>query len=116
LAWNPGQHISVSNPTGTETDVFESEVLAPDTSEHYLAWAWGQRACPGKRFSQVELVAVLAALLRDWKVEVVLESGETEEEARKRAWECSLKVDHEGHMLHEMVDPESVGLRWVERG
>jgi len=34
---------------------------------------------------------------------------------RKRAWECSLKVDHEGHMLHEMVDPESVGLRWVER-
>ncbi|RYN57290.1 hypothetical protein AA0114_g2654 [Alternaria tenuissima] len=115
LGWNPGQHISVSDPQTQGTIPFESEVLAPDTSEHYLAWAWGQRVCPGKRFSQVELVAVLAALLRDWKVEVVPESGETEEGARKRAWECSLKVDHEGHMLHEMVNPESVGLRWVRR-
>lgn len=115
LGWNPGQHISVSDPQTQGTIPFESEVLAPDTSEHYLTWAWGQRVCPGKRFSQVELVAVLAALLRDWKVEVVPESGETEEGARKRAWECSLKVDHEGHMLHEMVNPESVGLRWVRR-
>jgi hypothetical protein len=71
--------------------------------------------CPGKRFSQVELVAVLAVLLRDWKVKVVPEPGETEEGARKRAWECSLEVDHEGHMLHEMVNPKSVGLRWVKR-
>ncbi|KAG9189198.1 hypothetical protein G6011_06066 [Alternaria panax] len=115
LTWNPGQHISVSDSQTQGTSLFESEVLAPDTSEHYLAWAWGQRVCPGKRFSQVELVAVLAALLRDWKVEVVPESGETDEGARKRAWNCSLNVDHEGHMLHEMVDPESVGLRWVKR-
>ena len=112
LAWNPKQHISVSN---NETDVFAAEVLAADTSEHFMPWAWGQRVCPGKRFSQVELVAVLAALFREWRVEVVPEQGETLEQAQKRAWASSLKVDHQGHMLHEMVNPQSVGLRWVKR-
>jgi hypothetical protein len=80
-----------------------------------MPWAWGQRVCPGKRFSQVELAAVLAALFKDWRVEVVPEAGETSEQAQKRAWASSLKVDHEGHMLHEMVNPKSVGLRWVKR-
>jgi len=58
---------------------------------------------------------VLAALFREWRVEVVPEQGETLEQAQKRAWASSLKVDHQGHMLHEMVNPQSVGLRWVKR-
>jgi cytochrome P450 len=84
-------------------------------SDHFMPWAWGQRVCPGKRFSQFELVAVLAALFREWRVEVVCEEGETGEQARRRAWMSSLKVDHQGHMLHEMVDPQKVGLKWVKR-
>lgn len=80
-----------------------------------MPFAWGQRVCPGRKFAQVELVAVLAALFKDWKVEVVPKEGETGEQARERAWKSSLMVDHERHMLHEMVDPESVGLRWVGR-
>jgi hypothetical protein len=80
-----------------------------------MPWAWGQRVCPGKRFSQVELVAVLAALFRDWRVEVVPEEGEGSKQAQQRAWQSSLKVDHQGHMLHEMVSPQAVGLRWVKR-
>jgi cytochrome P450 len=114
LTWNPKQHLSISD--SKKSDSFEGEILAPDTSDHFMPWAWGQRVCPGKRFSQVELVAVLAALFRDWKVEVVPEQGETSEQARARAWSSSLKVDHEGHMLHEMVNPQSVGLQWVKRG
>jgi cytochrome P450 len=114
LAWNPKQHLSISD--SKKFDSFEGEILAPDTSDHFMPWAWGQRVCPGKRFSQVELVAVLAALFRDWKVEVVPEKDETSEQARERAWSSSLKVDHEGHMLHEMVNPQSVGLKWVKRG
>ena len=113
LAWNPKQHISDSNHK--DADSFEAEVLAADTSEHFMPWAWGQRVCPGKRFSQVELVAALAALFRDWRVDIVPEQGETLEKARKRVWASSLKVDHEGHMLHEMVNPQSVGLVWVKR-
>jgi cytochrome P450 len=113
LAWNPKQHISFADYK--DTDSFEAEVLAADTSEHFMPWAWGQRVCPGKRFSQVELVAVLAGLFRDWRVEVVPERGETLEQAQKRAWASSLKIDHEGHMLHEIVNPQSVGLMWVKR-
>lgn len=113
LAWNPEQHISVSSNDGKRS--FETEVLAADTSEHFMPWAWGQRVCPGKRFSQVELVAVLAALFRDWRVEIMPEKEETLEQAQKRAWVNSLKVDHEGHMLHEMVNPRGVGLMWVKR-
>ncbi|KAH7390652.1 cytochrome P450 monooxygenase-like protein [Pyrenochaeta sp. MPI-SDFR-AT-0127] len=114
LAWNPEQHISISNHTNT--DSFEAEVLASDTSKHFMPWAWGQRVCPGKRFSQVELVAVLAALFRDWRVEIVPEPRETLKQAQNRAWTSSLVVDHEGHMLHEMVNPQSVGLVWLKRG
>lgn len=113
LVWNPKQHISVSHEQNT--DLFGAEVLNADTSEHFMPWAWGQRVCPGKRFSQVELVAVLAALFRDWRVEVVSEQGELLEQAQKRAWKTSLRVDHEGHMLHEMVNPQNVGLRWLRR-
>jgi len=78
-----------------------------------MPWAWGQRACPGKKFSQVELVAALAVLFRDWRVEVVPREGESVEGARERAWRASLVVDHEGHMLHEMVRPEGVALKWI---
>ncbi|KAF1833939.1 cytochrome P450 [Decorospora gaudefroyi] len=111
LAWNPKQHIT----TTTTTTTFEAEVLASDTSDHFMPWAWGQRACPGKRFSQVELVAVLATLFRDWRVDVEPEEGEGVEEARRRAWVGSLVVDHQGKMLHEMLDSQQVGLVWVRR-
>lgn len=118
LAWNPRRFISISNPESTSLaqnrpQSFEAEILAADTSEHFMPWAWGQRVCPGKRFSQVELVAVLAALFREWRVDPEPKEGETLEQARKSTWKSSLEVDHEGHMLHEMVDPESIGLRWV---
>jgi cytochrome P450 len=82
LVWNPGQHLSI--PNNKPTISFEDEVLAPDISAHFLPWAWGQRVCPGKRFSQVEIVAVLAALFRDWKVGIVPERGESLEEGRAR--------------------------------
>ncbi|KAF2818346.1 cytochrome P450 monooxygenase-like protein [Ophiobolus disseminans] len=114
LAWNPEQHIN-SATHDDKNDSFDAEVLAADTSEHFIPWAWGQRVCPGKRFSQAELVAVLAGLFRNWRVEVVPEEGENLDEAQKRAWKTSLKVDHQGHMLHEMVNPGTVGLRWVRR-
>ncbi|KAJ8059987.1 hypothetical protein OCU04_011599 [Sclerotinia nivalis] len=120
LAWNPCRfiskiHSSHDNAESNSKNTFESEVLAPETSENFMPFAWGQRVCPGKKFAQVELVAVLARLFRDWKVEPEPRQGETLEQARDRVWRSSLVVDHERHMLHEMYDPESVGLRWVRR-
>ncbi|ATZ48994.1 hypothetical protein BCIN_04g02000 [Botrytis cinerea B05.10] len=119
LAWNPSRFISMSSTSSpteiSSTQDFDKEKVKVDTSNHFMPFAWGQRVCPGKKFAQVELVAVLAALFKEWRVGVVPENGETSEQARERAWKSSLVVDHERHMLHEMVDPESVGLRWVRR-
>ncbi|KAF5869348.1 putative cytochrome p450 monooxygenase protein [Botrytis fragariae] len=119
LAWNPSRFISMSStstPTKSpNTQDFDQEKVEGDTSDHFMPFAWGQRVCPGKKFAQVELVAVLAALFKDWKVEVVPKDGETCEQARERAWKSSLVVDHERHMLHEMFDPKSVGLKWAGR-
>lgn len=49
-----------------------------------MPWSEGDRACPGKRFAQVELTGAVSALFADYKVEPVPEKGESMETARKR--------------------------------
>ncbi|KAH8648276.1 cytochrome P450 monooxygenase-like protein [Tricladium varicosporioides] len=119
LAWDPRRFISTSSSESTlspkfRKNPFEAEILAPDTSENFMPFAWGQRVCPGKLFAQVELVGVLAVLFKEWRVKPEPKDGETQDQARDRVWKNSLVVDHEGHMLHEMLNPKDVGLRWVK--
>jgi cytochrome P450 len=115
MEWNPGRFISVDKTDNVSSmDSFEKGRLAADTSEYFMPFAWGQRVCPGKKFAQGELVAVLAVFFRKYRVMPEPKDGETEDQARRRAWNTSLSVDHEGHMLHEMVNPESIGLKWVK--
>lgn len=40
--------------------------------------------CLGKKFASVEAVCFLTLLLRDWKVDIKLEAGETVEQWQKR--------------------------------
>ncbi|EPE28221.1 Cytochrome P450 [Glarea lozoyensis ATCC 20868] len=116
MEWNPSRFISIDGTENVSSvNTFEEERLAADTSQHFMPFAWGQRVCPGKRFAQVELVAALVVFFKNYRVILEVNDGETEHQARKRAWNTSLKVDHEGHMLHEMVKPESIGLKWVKK-
>ncbi|KAK0243729.1 cytochrome P450 [Armillaria nabsnona] len=49
-----------------------------DATEHdFLMFGFGPRACVSRKFVQTEAVCFLAHFLRDWRVEVVLEAGET---------------------------------------
>jgi cytochrome P450 len=114
LEWKPQRFVSSTQPK-TQSFTFEDETVAPDTSAHYLPWAYGQRICPGKKFSQVELVAALAMLFRDHKVEPLPHPGESMNDARKRAFATALEVDHEGKMLFEMKYPEKACLMWSKR-
>jgi cytochrome P450 len=111
MKWNPERFIS---STGAQGD-FDSEALASDTQEHFLPWATGQRVCPGKKFSQVELVAVLAYIFRNYTVQPKTRDGESMEKARERIFETSLEINHEGKMLFEMSHPETVELTWSKR-
>ncbi|KAF2260654.1 cytochrome P450 monooxygenase-like protein [Lojkania enalia] len=112
LKWNPNRFISI--PSGAEMS-FENEILASDTQEHFLPWATGQRVCPGKKFSQVELVATLAFIFRNYTVQPEPQNGETMEQARKRIFDTSLEIEHEGKILHEMRHPETIALTWRKR-
>lgn len=49
-----------------------------------VAWSRGPRVCPGKKFSQVEFVSVLASMLRDYRIEPASRIMENSEAARSR--------------------------------
>ncbi|KAF5533288.1 cytochrome P450 3A7 [Fusarium mexicanum] len=88
------------------------EKLAPMPTGAFLPWAAGPRVCPGKKFSQVEFVAVMACLLKDYTVEPDAEGDLKEaasralmEEAKQSSFNFLLKVKH----------PEKIKLRCVRR-
>lgn len=75
--FNPKRFISTSATTGQETFSIPEGVL-------HMPWAFGPRICPGKKFSQVEFVAVVAHILSEYRVEVLKHHGESEVAARGR--------------------------------
>ena len=79
-----------------------------------MPWSHGERVCSGKRFSQVELAAVLAVLFRNQRVRPVPEAGESDADARRRAQKVSLDIQMT--LLNEMYQPERLGLRWTKAG
>ena len=50
-----------------------------------MAFSEGARACLGKKFAQVEFVAVIAAIFSKFRVELECDHGETVAAAKKRA-------------------------------
>ncbi|KAF5562993.1 cytochrome P450 monooxygenase 3A7 [Fusarium phyllophilum] len=89
------------------------EKLAPMPTGAFLPWAAGPRVCPGKKFSQVEFVAVMACLLKDYTVEPDAEGNHLKEaasralmeEAKQSSFNFLLKVKHpEKIKLRQKVD------------
>jgi len=52
----------------------------------FIPFSSGPRVCPGKKFAQVEFVAVIARLFRRHRCSPVLLKGETMVEAKKRVF------------------------------
>ncbi|KAI1660271.1 hypothetical protein F4813DRAFT_387133 [Daldinia decipiens] len=79
LEWRPSRWIrpGAKKPGDEEIDINRRGV--------FLAWSEGTRDCPGKKFSQVEFVALMVGLFRQWRVDPVKKySGESIETARRR--------------------------------
>ncbi|KAF7959216.1 hypothetical protein EAE96_002731 [Botrytis aclada] len=100
------------NQSITPMSTPEKEFLFSPQKGTYVPWSEGARACPGKKFGQVEFVATMVSLFRRHRIEVVPEKGESIGEARKRA-EKSV-WDSEIVLLLQMKKPELVGVKWVE--
>ncbi|KAL4922620.1 cytochrome P450 monooxygenase [Aspergillus aurantiobrunneus] len=74
LDWNPARWISTS----------EDELFVP-VSNHFFGWGAGPRICPGQKFSQVEIIAVLVCILKNHRVVLVPQGGQTMDETRGHA-------------------------------
>ena len=79
----------------------------------YLPWSIGPRSCPGKKFAQVEFVAVIAHLFRRHRVKAMWALTETQETVKKRIFET---LEDSGlEVTVKMYHPEKVKLIWEER-
>jgi cytochrome P450 len=107
LVWRPDRWII---PSQDENGLKCEDFFQP-TPGSYVPWAHGPRICPGKKFSQVEFVAVVACLLRCHRVELVLLEGESHAKASERI----LKVvqDSDLELTLKMNRPENIKLKWT---
>ncbi|RAH58946.1 cytochrome P450 monooxygenase [Aspergillus piperis CBS 112811] len=103
LTWKPSRWITKS---AASSDVSE-EIIAPSRST-YFPWSDGPQNCPGNKFSQVEFVAVMAALLRSHRVHPVANPGESPEDTRARVLATTQDVDLQ--LLLRMTDADQVQL------
>ncbi|KAG6362779.1 hypothetical protein INS49_007873 [Diaporthe citri] len=108
LTWRPSRWIQAAGAPGME------ELITPQKGT-FLGWSEGARDCPARKFSQVEFVATVATLLRDWRVDPVpLDGGESLDHARKRVLDL-IEKDSGPVLLQQMLHPERASLTWTKR-
>lgn len=109
LEWRPSRFIVKRSNHGDDA---EDEELRVPVRGTFVAWSDGARDCPGRKFSQVEFVATMAALFRDgWRVDPVMQPGESLDAARKRVLDL-IENDSGMVLLQQMLHPERAPLVW----
>jgi cytochrome P450 len=107
LVWRPDRWLA----SECQCKLGEEELISPLPGT-FLPWIAGPRVCPGKKFAQVEFVAVIASLFRKHRARPVALAGETLEDARNRVRKevdsSSLKI------TLSMNHPEKIKLIWEE--
>ncbi|KAF3019774.1 hypothetical protein E8E14_011522 [Neopestalotiopsis sp. 37M] len=109
LTWRPSRWIK---PGAEGTSKPGDESMDMNRPGAFLGWSEGTRDCPGKKFSQVEFVALMVGLFRDWRVDPVKKtSNETIEAARQRVLDL-IRDDTGWVLLLQMLHPEQAPLTW----
>lgn len=115
LTWRPSRWVlssSESTRSDLSTRLSQESLLMPEKGT-FVAWSEGAQSCPGKKFAQVEFVATMAALFRNYRAEPIALGGETPDAARKRVLE--VVKDSNVELLLQMQNPESVSVKWSRR-
>jgi cytochrome P450 len=76
----------------------------------FIPWSYGPRVCPGKKFAQVEFVAVIASLMAHHHVKIDALDGETKLQTSKRVDDALL--NSRALITLKMLNPEKVKLVW----
>ena len=115
LQWRPSRWIQSGRPktSSIETTSTQETLIAPYKGS-FIAWSEGIRNCPGKKFSQVEFVAAMAGIFRDWRVEPVPERLESPKMARERVMDM-VEKDTGQVLLLQLLHPERAALTWKRR-
>ena len=79
--WMPSSDMKPNSSTADSESTIDSLSRGRGT---FVPWADGPRSCPGRKFAQVEFVAVMAVLFRRHRVRPKLLDRETMEQAKKR--------------------------------
>lgn len=107
--WRPSRWISNPAPaTSPSPDEMANEQFYVPSKHIFFPWGEGPQICPGKKFAEVEAVAVLAYLFKAHRLMVKKGSGEKDDEVRKRVDHCLNDVDLE--MLVRLRDADRVTL------
>ena len=111
-----GQDALVYNPKRwiTTNEKGEERLIADTEKEGYTPWLIGPRVCPGKKFSQVEFVAVIATLLENFSIRPAnIVDGQTAQEG----WEAlNTAVENPFfNMSPKIIGPEKCGVEFVAR-
>ncbi|KAK7618495.1 cytochrome P450 [Phyllosticta citricarpa] len=102
LTWRPARWL--------ETD--DGQLRKPIEGS-FEPWSDGLRVCPGKKFAQVEFVAVISRIFSRYKIEAVPEGDESAEDARERVWRAVNKT--ESGLTLKVENSERVAFRMFER-
>lgn len=113
LQWRPSRWIVSSSISRPDVNSLEREEFYKPLEGSYAPFSEGLRSCPGKKFAQVEHVAIMATLFREHRVRPVLQAGESMEQALKRIMNV---VEDKGMvLLMQMLHPENAVLEWQKR-
>ena len=80
--------------------------LLDDIGHRLMLYILGARGCIGRKFAVTEAVAFLTMLLRGWRVEPLMKTGESIHEWGKRVFEVKLTLT---------LGIESVPVKFVRR-
>ena len=106
LEFNPKRFIARSH-SGEET------LASAPEGAMFIAWVFGARVCPGKKFSQVEFVAVIAHMLSLYTVELAKDESETNETAKRKL--LSVMDDRYFNVSVHFKRPDDAAIRLVRR-
>lgn len=105
--WRPARWILNPAPISSPKQIAQESFFVPNKTI-FFPWGEGPQICPGKKFAEVEAVAVLAGLFRTHRLRIKKHTGESTEAAYRRFGKCVNDVDLE--MLVRLRNADQITL------
>ncbi|RAL63367.1 hypothetical protein DID88_003790 [Monilinia fructigena] len=125
-----GKEENFKDVEGEESSNEETSILFKPVKGAFISFSEGPRSCPGRKFAQVEMTAVLAVIFQKYSVELDVSRWASDEEVdrmnmeeRKEVYGMAIRETNEvlrrcnqAQIVLKMAKEDKVPLRFVERG